>query len=169
MSAGVLNGVDVISNRSAEISTARGIKREGKVDELKQVANTFAADTIAYKIADKVTDKTGAYKLSQLLHEVNANLTEQNQATIKNELVKNGMTDSDAESITKWLSKAVSGGYFTKLQQKMLDENPIISKVFKDVIIDSNSTVNQRLQWAENTYGDGRTVGFDYAALAERM
>lgn len=167
LSAGVLNGVNAGINKSAEVSEAKRIIKSGNKDALVEVGKTFDAETIAYKLADKVTPKTGAWKLSQLLHEVNANLGEQTQADIKNALVQKGMTDTDAGSISKWLAKAVDGGNLTRLQQKALEENDVISSVFKDVVLDRNSTVNQRLQGLMNYRGIDGTSGIDFEAIEE--
>lgn len=167
LSAGVLNSFDRATNRVMEYGAAKQIKDEGKVNELVKVGKLFSADTVAYKLADKVTDNTGAWKLSKLLHEVNANLSEQNQADIKYNLVRSGMREADADTVTEWLAKAVDGAKFTTLQQKALDENPIISRVFKKVIIDKNSTVNQRIQGMMNINGVEGKAGIDYAAIAK--
>ena len=69
--------------------------------------------------------------------------------------------------LPEWLAKAVDGAKFTSLQQKALDENPIISRVFKTVIIDKNSTVNQRIQGMMNINGVEGKAGIDYAAIAK--
>lgn len=167
LSAGVLNGFDRATNRVMEYGAAQQIKDEGKVNELVKVGKLFSADTVAYKLADKVTDNTGAWKLSKLLHEVNANLSEQNQADIKYNLVRSGMREADADTVTEWLAKAVDGAKFTTLQQKALDENPVISRVFKKVIIDKNSTVNQRIQGMMNINGVEGQAGIDYSAIAK--
>jgi hypothetical protein len=167
LSAGVLEGGGSIATRVSEIGKARTIKNEGNVETLKNVGKTFSADSVAYKIADKVTEKTGAYKLSMLLHDVNANLSEQNVQDIENALVEKGLAREDAESIAKWLGKAVDGGKLNKAQQMALDENPIISQVFREVIVDKNSTVNQRLQGIMELSGLKRQVGVDLDALKE--
>ena len=151
LSAGFLEGIGSVGTTVSNISDARAIKKDGKVETLKKVGSTFSADSVAYKIADKVTDKTGAFKLAMLLHDVKADLSTQNQQDITNALVKKGMDKNSAESITKWLSKAVDGETFSKAQQIALEENPIISKVFAQ-FIDSNSTINQRKQGLTDIY-----------------
>lgn len=166
LSAGLLNGIDASTNKVSELKLASKIKESNNIETLKKVGTLFEASTVAHKIAGKVNEKTGAWTISQLLHEVNANLSEQNQSDISKALVENGMAKNDADSISKWLSKAVDGGYFTKLQQKALENNPIISKVFKEVIVDSNSTVNQRLQGVMNYQGIEGNAGVDLEALA---
>ena len=167
LSAGVLDGIDTVATRGAEIGQARDIKKEGNWETLKNVGKTFSADSIAYKIADKVNEKTGAYKLSMLLHDMNANLSEQNRQDIEKALVDNHIAEENAKSISKWLGKAVDGGNLTKAQQMALEDNPIISRVFRDVIIDKNSTVNQRLQGMMELNGIEGQAGVDLTALKE--
>lgn len=167
LSAGVLEGGGTITTRASEINKARSIKKEGNVETLKNVGMTFSADSVAHKIADKVTDKTGAYELSMLLHDVNANLSEQNRQDIENALMERGIAEADAKSIAKWLGKAVDGGNLNKNQQKALDDNPIISDVFRNVIVDKNSTVNKRLQGMMDLYGTKGSAGVDLTAIKE--
>ena len=168
LSAGTLNGVRAVTNRIGDLRTARQIKgNETKIVKLKEIGNTYAADTLANKLASKVTDKTGAWKIANVIHEMKGTLTEQNKADIKNQLVREGMVESDAETIAEWLGKAVDGDLFTEAQRKALDNNPVISRVFKKVIIDQNSTVNQRLQALMDFQGTGGQAGIDYSAIAK--
>lgn len=167
LSAGVLEGGGSIATRVSEIGKARAIKNEGNVETLKNVGKTFSADSVAYKIADKVTEKTGAYKLSMLLHDVNANLSEQNVQDIENALIEKHIPQENAKSIAKWLGKAVDGGKLNKAQQMALEDNPIISQVFREVIVDKNSTVNQRLQGMMELNGIEGQVGVDLTAIEE--
>ena len=169
LSAGFLEGIRERRISKAETKTARSIKNEGNVETLKKVGMTFSADSVAYKIADKITDKTGAYKLSMLLHDVNANLSEQNRQDIEKALMGRGIAEADAKTISKWLGKAVDGGNLNKNQQKALDDNPIISDVFRDVIVDKNSTVNQRLQGMMDLYGKEGSAGVDLTAVKESV
>jgi hypothetical protein len=145
LSAGVMNGVGAGANRLGNISTAKDIKKRGEVDSLKKIGNTFSADTLAYKLASKVDEKTSSWKLATLIKEMNGTLSDQNIADIKYQLVRSGMVESDADTISQWLGKAVDGDQFTASQRKVLENNPIVSRVFKKVIVDQNSTVNQRL------------------------
>ena len=165
LSAGFLDGVGAIGTTASNIGTAKDIKKEGTWETLKKVGSTFSADSVAYKIADKVTEKTGAFKMAMLLHDVNANLSEQNKQDITNALLKKGVDKKSADSISKWLAVAVDGGKFSKTQQMALEENPIISRVFKQVILDKNSTVNQRAQGLMDIYGTEGQAGIDYASL----
>ena len=168
LSAGLLEGPSAIADTARSVKTAKAIKSAGQVDKLKAIGNTFAADTVAYKIAQKVDENTGAYTLATLIEEVNGTLTEQNQTDIKNALMENYIAPEHAETISKWLAKAVDGATLTKTQQKALEENEVISKVFGDVIINRNSTVNQRRAGLmEMGLMNGGYVGVDTEALAQ--
>ena len=168
LSAGVLEGPSTIANTAQNVKAAKALKAEGQVDKLKAIGNTFAADTVAYKIAQKVDENTGAYTLATLIEEVNGTLTEQNQTDIKNALMENYIAPEHAETISKWLAKAVDGATLTKAQQKALEENEVISKVFGDVIINRNSTVNQRRAGLmEMGVMESGYAGVDTEALAQ--
>ena len=154
--------------RANERSLAKDIKKkDGWVDSVKNLGNTFSADTLAYKLASKVDNKTSVGKLATLIHEMNGTLSEQNKADIKYQLMREGVMESDAETISEWLGKAVDGDTFTALQRKALDNNPIIQRVFKKVIVDQNSTVNQRLNALMDVYGKEGHAGVDYSAIAK--
>lgn len=165
LSAGVMNGADAGATRVSNLSTARDIKKSGKVDALKNIGNTFSADTLAYKLASKVDNKTSTWKLATLINEMNGTLSEQNKADIKYQLMREGMMESDAETISKWLGKAVDGENFTALQRKALDNNPIIQRVFKKVIVDQNSTVNQRLNALMELEGKDGHAGMNIGGI----
>ena len=166
LSAGVLNGASQGVGWTQYISEGINTKGDkGRVEALKQIGNTMAADTVAYKLAGSINENTGAYTLSRMLHSIDANLSEQNQTDIKNALVESGMSETDAEDIAGWLSNAVDGRELTNAQQQALDNNPIISQVYKQVIIDRNSTVNQRLSNYYRARGNNVAVGVDLEGL----
>ena len=167
LSAGVMNGVEATTNRVNNLSTARQIKKDGNVGKLKEIGNTFSADTLAYKLASKVDEKTSTWKLATLINEMNGTLSEQNVADIKYQLMREGVLEADAQTIAEYLGKAVDGENLTALQRKALDTNPIIQRVFKKVVIDQNSTVNQRLNALMDVYGKEGHAGVDYSAIAK--
>lgn len=148
LSAGILESGRTISSEVNTYQQGKALKETGteSVDRLVSLGQTFSADTVAYQLAGKVNENTGAYTIGRLLNEVGATLSEQNKTDIANALVGKGMTEADAKTISKWLGKAVDGGYFTKGQIAALESNEVISSVFQDVIINQNSTVNQRVQ-----------------------
>ena len=146
LSAGLLEGGSAISGEVATYKAGKDVKNSGQLSNLKKFGTSFSADTVAYKIASQVNENTDAYTIGQLLHEVGADsLSEANIAEITKSLERKGIAPENAQTIAKWLNKAVEGGNFTKAQIKAL-ENPDISQTFKDVIINQNSTVNQRMQ-----------------------
>jgi len=168
LSAGIMNGAGAGANRVSNLVTAHNIKKQnGWADSVKKIGKTFSADTLAYKLAGKVDNNTSTWKLATLIKEMNGTLSEQNKADIKYQLMREGVTESDAKTISEWLGKAVEGENFTALQRKALDNNPIIQRVFKKVIIDQNSTVNQRLNALNNIYGKDGHAGIDYSAIAK--
>ena len=148
LSAGILESGSTISSEVNTYQQGKALKETGteSVDRLVSLGQQYASNTVAYQLAGKVNENTGAYTIGRLLNEVGATLSEQNKTDIANALVGKGMTEADAKTISKWLGKAVDGGYFTKGQIAALESNEVISSVFQDVIINQNSTVNQRIQ-----------------------
>ena len=146
LSAGVLEPVGIIAEDVATTKAGQAVQNVGAIDRLKSVGSTFSADSVAYKLAGKVNENTGAYQIGRLLNEVNATLTEQNMTDIVETLKTNGVRPNDAKTIAKALGAVVEGVELTTKQQAVLDGNEIASKVLFDVIINPNSTVNQRMQ-----------------------
>ena len=145
LSAGVLESVDVVSGDRAMTKYGKELQKDGlSVERLKELGQTFAADTVAYKLAGKVDEKTSAYTLARLFNEVNAQLTEQNKADIVKSLERKGIATAHAETIANQLAAAVDGAEFGAAQRFVLEHNEDIAKTFYDVIVNANSTVNQR-------------------------
>ena len=145
LSAGVLEGRSTISADRAMTRYGESLKKDGlSVERLKSLGQTFAADTVAYELAGKVDENTGAYTIARLFNEVNAQLSEQNKADIVKSLERKGYATEHAEIIANQLAAAVDGAEFGALQRYVLDHNEDIAKTFFDVIVNSNSTVNQR-------------------------
>lgn len=145
LSAGVLEGRSTISADRAMTRYGESLKKDGlSVERLKSLGQTFAADTVAYELAGKVDENTGAYTIARLFNEVKAQLSEQNKADIVKSLERKGYATKHAEIIANQLAAAVDGAEFGALQRYVLDHNEDIAKTFVDVIVNSNSTVNQR-------------------------
>ena len=168
LSAGVLNGMGEIGTRASELSIAKDIKgNENKINAFKEIASKQSVSNLAQKLASKIDTNTGAWKIADLIHEMNGTLSEQNVADIKYQLERSGVLPKDAQTIAEYLGKAVDGDLLTAKQRKALDTNPIISRVFKKVVLDQNSTVNQRLNALMDIYGQSGHAGVDYAELAK--
>ena len=145
LSAGVLEGRSTVSADRAMTRYGESLKKDGlSVERLKSLGQTFAADTVAYELAGKVDENTGAYTIARLFNEVNAQLSEQNKADIVKSLESKGYATKHAEIIANQLAAAVDGAEFGALQRYVLDHNEDIAKTFADVILNPNSTVNQR-------------------------
>ena len=158
LSAGMLEGTGTAVGEISTYKTGKAIKSDSNlVDRLTKLGSTMSADSVAYNLAGKVDANTGAYTVGRLLNEVGASLSESNMSDIVKSLERKGVTTKDANTIAKWLNKAVEGEYFNKKQIKALEENELISQTFKDVIINQNSTVWQRINGytqAQNTVND---------------
>ena len=147
LTAGILNGGEVVnsvSNKVAEVKTINQIREDGNIQNLIDFGKTFDATTSANKIANKVNENTSSVKLANLLHSVNATLSEQTTNAIRDELVSRGMRESDADTISQWLALATQGYKLNKKQINILEKNRIVSGVFRDVVVNQNTTVNQR-------------------------
>ncbi len=181
LSAGALGNIDVSNDSTITGAIATTIKGnqvkkiDGGVSRLAKLGSTFSADTVAYKIADKVNDKTGAYTIGRLLNEANATLTEQNKSEIVRSLERKGITTEHANTIANGLAAVVEGAEFNSAQRTALESNPIIARTIRDVIINPNSTVNQRTKGLYNlstemSRGKSKTSNTDMTnAVADEM
>lgn len=146
LSAGLLEGGTSISGEVKTYKAGKDVKKTGQLSNLKKLGTSYSADSVAYQIASKVDENTDAYTIGTLLHEVGADsLSEANIADITKSLERKGIPTENAQTIAKWLDAAVQGENFSPLQRLAL-KNPDISQTFKDVVINQNSTVNQRQQ-----------------------
>ena len=151
LSSFMLEGGSTISEGVNIYKSGKAIKNAGQVSNLVKLGKSMSADTVAYELAGKVNENTGAYTIGTLLHEVGADsLSETNLADITATLESRGIAPEYAKVIAKWLNKTVGGETLTKAQQMALEYNEDIGEVIRDVIINKNSTVNQRLQGYKN-------------------
>lgn len=147
LSAGVLDAPFYIRSTAKTYSRGKTAIESGvEFERLKELGQTFSADSVAYKIADRIDENTGAYTIGKFLNEAGAELTQQNQDDIANALIEKGVTEVHAKSISKWLARTVDGVKLNRAQKHVLEENEVVSEVFRDVIINKNSTINQRRQ-----------------------
>ena len=166
LTAASLGSVDTAVEEISTANEGRKIKKSGETSNLVEFGKSLSADTVAYTLAGKINEKTGAYSIGRLLHEAGADsLSQTNLDDITTALVKNNVTPEDTQTIAKWLNKVVEGGNLTKKQQIALENNDVISKVFKETIIDSNSTVNQRLQALNDIRHGMESYGVNVDAL----
>ncbi len=146
LSAGILEGGSTIVSDVQTTNLGKKVQKvDGGVERLKNLGTTFSADTVAYQIADKVTNETGAHKIGLLLQEVGGTLSEQNVSDIVIELTKRGVAETDAKRIAKvyqaFLNKEMS---LTDEQIEVLEGLKPLEDVLKKNIIGRNTAIYQR-------------------------
>jgi hypothetical protein len=156
LSAGVLEGVPSAVGSAIDAKNTYSYGKDFKKNggDINRVATfvkdhgdtLFSADSVAYKLAGKVNEKTGAYQIGKLLNEVQGTITESNRADIIKSLESKGVRPKEAQLYANALEAVVAGHELTESQIYALNANEAVSKTLMDVIINPNSTVNQRMQ-----------------------
>ena len=95
-------------------------------------------------MANKVTPKTGAFTIGTLYNEIGASLSEQNINDIATALQNTGMDKDTAMKLAKGFDAAVDGLEFTELQKSALENNPVLTGVIINKLIDENLTQYER-------------------------
>ena len=150
ITAGVLEGPSTIAGEIGTYKAGKNIKADtDALNRLTKLGSTMSADSVAYKLASKIDENTGAYTIGRLLNEVGASLTEANMSDIVKSLERKGMRTEDAQTISKWLSKVVEGKTFSNKQVKILESNDVVATTLVDVLLNNNSTVWQRMNGYE--------------------
>ena len=145
LTAGVMEGPSSIAT---EVNTYRSGRKLQDADisaeRLAELGSTFSADTVAYQLAGRVNENTGAYTMGRLFNEIGATLTEQNVTEITNALIGKGMDATTAKKNAKALSYVVEGGQLTDGQIAVIEANETLAEVARTTLIDANTTWNQR-------------------------
>ena len=161
LTAGILEGGTTIAGEVSTYKAGKNIQQDASaMERLTKLGSTMSADSVAYRLAGKIDENTGAYTIGRLLNEVGASLSEKNMSDITLSLERKGVQTKDAQTIAKWLNKAVEGKYFTKKQRDILETNDVVSKTFADVIVNQNSTVWQRI----NGYNELQETAYSKAS-----
>ena len=128
--------------------TGKGILKsenaEAIIQRMQKLGSLYSADSVAYKLAGKVDANTGAYTIGKLFYEEGATLSSQNIADLQKSLEEKGLRGEDASTIVEVFDKAVETGRLTEELGELLDGNEDIAKSIVDVLINPNSTINQR-------------------------
>lgn len=147
ITAGFLEGGSTISGEVNTYKTGKTLQAADiSAQRLSELGKTFSADTVAYQLAGRVDENTGAYTIGRLFNEIGAELTEQNKTEIASYLEARGVSAKDAKIMADGFAAVAVGEYFTDKQVSMIDANDTLAKAVVDVIINPNSTVNQRSQ-----------------------
>ena len=146
LTAGIMEGPTAIAGEGDAHSTGKQLqKSDVSAQRLAEIGKTFSADTVAFKLAGKVDENTSAYTMGRLFNEIGATLTEQNKSDIAHYLTTNSnMTSEIAQKNAEILADIVDGVEVSDVQMKMIEKNPVLASAMQDVIINPNSTVNQR-------------------------
>ena len=145
LTAGVMEGPGTIAGEVNNYRT--GIKLQNadiSAQRLSEIGKTFSADTVAYQLAGRVNENTGAYTMGRLFNEIGATLSEQNVNDITQALVSKGMNHNDALVNAKAMAVVVEGGNLTDAQVKIIEANDVLADAVRTTIIDSNATWFQR-------------------------
>ena len=145
LTAGIMEGPTTIYSEAKNYSTGKQLKAADiSAARLAEIGKTFSADSVAYQLAGKVDENTGAYALGRLFNEIGATLTDQNKADIAKALVEKNMGEITAKKNAEVLAYVVEGGQLTDRQAAIIEANTALAEVARTVLIDANSTVNQR-------------------------
>ena len=147
LTAGVMEGPSSVSSEVNVYTQGKQLqKADISAQRLAEIGSTFAADTVAYKIAGKVDENTGAYTMGRLFNEISATLTEQNVNDITEALMAKGMSKRDAKANARAMATVVEGGHLTDRQVAVIEANDVLAEVMRTTIIDPNATWFQRTQ-----------------------
>ena len=147
LTGAIMEAPFAIYGETKTASTGRKLKEAGCVDSLAKIGNTFAADTVAYKLAGKVNENTGAYTIGQLFNEIGATITEQNINEIAEVLMQTGNFDeSTAKKNAQVLAAVVAGAELSRRDVAIIESNDALADAARKVLIDQNTTWNQRTQ-----------------------
>ena len=168
--SGALMGMgDAVTGLShAATSTVR--ENYGNYKQQKAVADVIAADQIAVeqlqaqaktavdgnfggiqkgvqKRSDKVTENASKKNVRQLYKSVQKAFNAQDQADISTALEATGMDSKKAKQLAKAIALDSRGARLTDAQNEMLfeyGENKAVQKVVRDMVVNADSSVNQR-------------------------
>ena len=145
LTAGVMEGPSSIAT---EVNTYRSGRKLQDADisaeRLAELGSTFSADTVAYQLAGRVNENTGAYTMGRLFNEIGATLTEQNVTEITNALVAKKWDQKTARKNAELLAHVVEGGTLPDSVIAKIEENSDLAEAVNTTLIDANTTWNQR-------------------------
>ena len=145
LTAGVMEGGGIVSGEINTYKQGKELQKAGiTAQRLSEIGKTFSADTVAYQLAGKVNENTGAYTIGRLFNEIGASLSEQNITDITNALVAKNMDEATAKKNAEALAYVVEGGKLTDMQIAVIEANDVLSEVARTTLIDQNTTWNQR-------------------------
>lgn len=145
LTAGIMEGPFAVGTEVKTHKTGKQLQAAGiSATRLAEIGSTFSADTVAYQLAGKVDENTGAYTMGRLFNEIGATLSEQNVTEITEALIKEGIPEKLAKKKAKTMALIVDGATLTDEFIEAMDDDKILAKAVKATIIDPNATWFQR-------------------------
>ena len=145
LTAGAMEGSGTVYSEVNTYRTGKRLQDAGiSAQRLAKLGTTFSADTVAYQLAGRVNENTGAYTVGRLFNEIGASLSEQNVTDITNALVSKGVNETVARKNAEALAYVVEGGQLTDSQIAFIEANDVLAEVARTTLIDANTTWNQR-------------------------
>ena len=145
LTAGIVEGPTTIAGEVNTYKTGKQLQAADiSAQSLAEIGRKFSADTVAYQLAGRVNENTGAYTMGRLFNEIGATLTEQNVNDITKFLVQKNMPEAMARKNAKVLAAVVDGAVMSDDYIRIIEANEPLAQAVKKVIINPNSTVYQR-------------------------
>ena len=140
-----MDGPVTVAGEVNTYSTGRQLQNAGvTAQQLSDIGNKFSADTVAYQLAGRVNEDTGAYTMGRLFNEIGATMTEQNVNDITKALVLEGIPEKIARNKANLMARIVEGAELTEAGIQAIEADTLMSRVMKTTFVDSNSTWFQR-------------------------
>lgn len=148
LTAGLLEGSTVGIETASTYNVGKRLQNAGVTNEqVRNLGQTFSADSQAYKIAGRVSKDTGAYTIGRLFNEIGAQMTEQNTRDISQKLQERGMPEELAQKNAEVVGRMLEGWEPTKAEAQLLESNEVLSDALIE-FIGANSDIDSRI----NTY-----------------
>ena len=171
LSAGVLEGPGIAIGGVQTRNVGKNVQNvDGGVQKLQQIGNTFSADTVAYRLANKIDENTGAYTIGRLYQEVGATISEQNVADIVAGLEAKGLDTETATKLARQYQSYVNEDItLNQLGVEVLEKNSPLAGVLRKDIIGRNTTVYQRSSEYADLYSLAERVANGETVEAEEQ
>ena len=146
LSAAGLEGAGVVSEEVNTYKSGKAVQGVyAGVEKLQDVGKLLPADSVAYKIADKVNAQTDAYTIGRLLYEAGGTLSEQNISDITGSLVEKGIERKNAERLAKRYKVILDSGMeLSDNGRKILESADPLAASLLETIIGKDTEVYQR-------------------------
>ncbi len=155
LSAGVMNAPYQVNDIAATEKTGNKIMQaEDGAKRLAELGQTFSPETLAYKIASKVDDNTGAYKIGLLFREAGAVLNDANIGEIQAALEEKGVDTDSAHTMAEAFASILNNEVITLNddQKSVIENSELLKDAVWDELIGPNTTAYQRTKAYADIY-----------------